>query len=194
MLAWMTASNWTEFQAAMEHYYDPGLHIVYADDQNNVGYQTLVHRPLTVRSPRQAQEGWTGRHEVSGRIRLDELPHLLNPENGFISHANNMPVGTWYPFDLGLGTGGNGHTGRSWRLQQLLTGSHKYDVADFEALVHRDPVNPLLTALLPIAIKVADEDQVVDAAVKGLVDAVRDWDLRPRRRRITRRWPCCATC
>ena len=178
MLAWMTASNWTEFQAAMEHYYDPGLHIVYADDQNNVGYQTLVHRPLTVRSPRQAQEGWTGRHEVSGRIPLDELPHLLNPENGFISHANNMPVGTWYPFDLGLGTGGNGHTGRSWRLQQLLTGSHKYDVADFEALVHRDPVNPLLTVLLPIAIKVADEDQILDAAVKGLVDAVRGWDLR----------------
>ncbi len=29
MLAWMTASNWTEFCAAMEHYYDPGLHIVY---------------------------------------------------------------------------------------------------------------------------------------------------------------------
>ena len=49
MLAFLTASNWTEFRAAMEHYYDPGLHIVYADDQNNIGYQTLVHRPLTVR-------------------------------------------------------------------------------------------------------------------------------------------------
>ena len=120
MLAFLTASNWTEFRAAMEHYYDPGLHIVYADDQNNLGYHTLVHRPLTVRSPRMAQEGWTGQQEIAGRIPLDEMPHLFNPEQGFISHANNMPIGTWYPHDLGLGTGGNGHTGRSWRLQQLL--------------------------------------------------------------------------
>ena len=104
---------------------------------------------------------------------------MLNPEQGFISHANNMPVGTWYPFDLGLGTGGNGHTGRSWRLQQLLSGTHLYGVEDFEALVHRDAVNSVLTALLPIAIKVADEDQVEDAAVKRLVGAVRDWNLRP---------------
>ena len=178
MLAFMTASNWTEFRAAMEYYYDPGLHIVYADDQNNLGYHTLVHRPHTVRSPRMAQEGWTGREEISGRIPLDELPHMLNPEQGFISHANNMPVGTWYPYDLGLGTGGNGHTGRSWRLQQLLTGTHKYGVEDFEALVHRDSVNPLLTSLLPIAIKVADEDQVEDVAVKRLIGAVRGWDLR----------------
>ena len=139
MLAFMTASNWTEFRAAMEHYYDPGLHIVYADDQNNVGYHTLVHRPLTVRSPRMAQEGWTGQQEIIGRIPLDEMPHMLNPEPGFISHANNMPVGTWYPYDLGLGTGGNGHTGRSWRLQQLLTGTHKYGVEDFEALVIATP-------------------------------------------------------
>ncbi|MBM4093247.1 MAG: penicillin acylase family protein, partial [Planctomycetes bacterium] len=179
MLGFLTASNWTEFRAAMEHYYDPGLHIVYADDQNNIGYQTLVHRPLTVRSPRMAQEGWTGQQEIVGRIPLDEMPHMLNPEQGFISHANNMPVGTWYPLDLGLGTGGNGHTGRSWRLQQLLSGIHLYGVEDFEATVHRDAVNPLLTALLPIAIKVADEDQVEDAAVKRLVGAVRGWDLSP---------------
>jgi penicillin amidase len=178
MLAFMTASNWTEFRAAMEHYYDPGLHIVYADDQNNVGYHTLVHRPLTVRTPRMAQEGWTGQQEITGRIPSDEMPHLFNPDQGFISHANNMPIGTWYPHDLGLGTGGNGHTGRSWRLQQLLTGTHKYGVEDFEALVHRDPLNPLLLALLPIAIKVADEDQVEDAAVKRLIGAVRGWDLR----------------
>jgi penicillin amidase len=182
MLAFLTAGNWTEFRAAMEHYYDPGLHIVYADDQNNIGYQTLVHRPLTVRTPRMAQEGWTGQQEITGRIPLDELPHMLNPAQGFISHANNMPVGTWYPFDLGLGTGGNGHTGRSWRLQQLLTGTHLYGVEDFEASVHRDAVNPLLTALLPIAIKVADEDQVEDATVQRLIHAVRGWDLRAETR------------
>jgi penicillin amidase len=179
MLAFLTAGNWDEFRVAMEHYYDPGLHIVYADADNNVGYHTLVHRPLTVRSPRLAQEGWTGRQEIAGRIPLDELPHMLNPAQGFISHANNMPVGTWYPHDLGLGTGGNGHTGRSWRLQQLLSGTHKYSVDDLEAQVHRDALNPLLAALLPVARKVAEEDAIADPAVKRLLDVVAGWDLRP---------------
>jgi acyl-homoserine lactone acylase PvdQ len=50
--------------------------------------------------PRRALEGWTGREEVQGRIPLEELPHMLNPEAGYISHANNLPVGAWYAWDL----------------------------------------------------------------------------------------------
>lgn len=53
---------------------------MYADVEGNVGYHTLVHRPLTTRSPRRALEGWTGRDEVNGRIPFEELPHLLNPD------------------------------------------------------------------------------------------------------------------
>ena len=71
MLEVLDAGNWTEFRRALEYYYYPGLHIVYADVEGNVGYQTLVHRPLTARSPRRALEGWTGRDEVQGRIPLE---------------------------------------------------------------------------------------------------------------------------
>ncbi|MBM3824806.1 MAG: penicillin acylase family protein [Verrucomicrobia bacterium] len=38
--------------------------------------------------PRRALEGWTGRDEVRGRIPFDELPHLFNPDSGYVSHAN----------------------------------------------------------------------------------------------------------
>ena len=44
--------------------------------------------------------------------------------------------------------------------------------------MHRDAVNPLLAALLPVARKVAEEDKIADPAVKRLLDAVRGWDLR----------------
>jgi penicillin amidase len=181
LLAWLTAGNWAEFRAAMEHYYDPGVHLVYADADGNLGYQTLVYRPLTSTSPRLAQEGWTGEQEVSGRIPLDELPHMLNPASGVISHANNMPVGTWYPYDLGIGTGGNGHTGRSWRLQRLLSGTRTFAVEDFEAEIHRDAVNQVVAALLPVARRVAEEDGTADPAVTRLLAAVAGWDLRADR-------------
>ena len=41
----------------------------------------------------------------SNASRSMRLPHMLNPEQGFISHANNMSVGTWYPLRPGIGHG-----------------------------------------------------------------------------------------
>jgi penicillin amidase len=177
MLEVLGAGNGAEFRRALEHYYSPGLHIVYADVDGNVGYHTMVHRPLTPRSPRRALEGWTGRDEVRGRIPFDELPHLLNPDSGAVSHANNLPVGSWYPYDLGLATGGTGHTSRSLRLQELLQGDRKFSVEDFERVIHRDDLNPVVAVLLPIARKVVEEDKVIDAAVLGLLEAVEGWDM-----------------
>jgi len=177
MLEVLDAGNWTEFRRALEHYYSPGLHIVYADVEGNVGYHTMVHRPLTARSPRRALEGWTGRDEVRGRIPFDELPHLFNPDSGYVSHANNLPVGSWYPYDLGLATGGTGHTSRSLRLHELLKGDRKFSVEDFESVIHRDDVNSILATLLPIARKVVEEDMVTDAAVLGLLEGVKGWDV-----------------
>jgi penicillin amidase len=178
MLEVLDAGNWTEFRSALEHYYSPGLHIVYADVDGNVGYHTMIHRPLTIRSPRRALKGWTGREEVLGRVPFDELPHLLNPESGYVSHANNLPVGSWYPYDLRLATGGTGHTSRSLRLHELLKGDRKFSVEDFENVIHRDDVKSIVAILMPIARKVVEEDQVTDAAVLGLLEDVKGWDMR----------------
>ena len=102
---------------------------------------------------------------------------MLNSDSGYVSHANNLPVGSWYPYDLGLATGGTGDTSRSLRLRQLLEGDRKFSVDDFEQVLHRDDVNPLVAALLPVARKVVEDDKLTDAAVLGLLDAVKGWDL-----------------
>jgi penicillin amidase len=178
MLEVMTATNWDQFRDALKYYYSPGLHVVYADTAGNIGYQTLVHRPLTRRSPRMALEGWTGNDRVLGRIPLEDLPHMLNPAPGFISHANNMPVGSWYPYDLGLGTGGAGHTNRSLRLLDLLTGERRFSPEDFERVIHRDDVNAFTARLLPVTRRVVEEDGVNDPGVLRVLEATRGWDFR----------------
>ena len=178
MLLWMRASNWTEFRAAMREYYSPGGHLVYADRHGDLAYQTLVYIPRTRLSPRIAMEGWTGANEITERIPLDEMPNMLNPDAGFISHANNMPVGSWYPYDIGLGTGGVGHSPRSWRLSQLLSQDKKFSVETFESEVHRDSVNPVVAALLPVARKIAEEDNVTDRATLRVLEATKGWNFR----------------
>lgn len=178
LLGMMAARDWSEFREAMRYYYSPGLHIVYADAAGNIGYQTLVHVPLTRRTPRMALEGWTGEDEIQGRVPLDEMPHMLNPAAGFISHANNLPVGSWYPYDLGIGTGGVGHTSRSMRLVELLQGERQFSLESFETEVHRDDMQAAIAALFPVARKVAEEDGLNEAA--GLLHALEGWNLRYR--------------
>jgi penicillin amidase len=180
MLGMMRASSWLEFRQAIEHYYSPGIHVVYADVDNNLGYQTLVHVPLTRRTPRMALEGWTGEDEVMGRVSLDEMPHMLNPDSHFISHANNLPVGSWYPYDIGIGTGGTGHSTRSLRLVQLLAGDKQFSVDSFESDVHRDDVHANVAALFPITRRLAEQTGERDQAVLRFLDQLKDWDLRYR--------------
>jgi penicillin G amidase len=179
MLNMMGSNDWEGFRDAMQHYYGPGLHVVYADAADNIAYQTLVRVPLTRRTPRMALEGWTGEDEVMGRIPLDEMPHMLNPAAGFISHANNLPVGSWYPYDLGIGTGGVGHTSRSLRLMDLLGGTRRFSVETFESDVHRDDVNASIAALFPVARRLAAEERV-ERPVLDLLARLEGWDGRYR--------------
>ena len=178
MLQMMGSNSWEQFREAMDSYYSPGLHVVYADWAGNIGYQTLVRVPRTKRTIRMALEGWTGDDEVMGRIPLDEMPHMLNPDSHFISHANNLPVGSWYPHDLGISTGGTGHSARSQRLMELLRGNGLFSVDSFESAVHRDDVHSAVMALLPAAQRVAAE--AGDRSLADLLTRLRNWDFRYR--------------
>lgn len=178
LLNMMGSGDWHQFREAMEWYYSPGLHVVYADVHGRIAYQTLVHVPKTKRTPRMALEGWTGEDEVMGRIPLEEMPNMADPAADFVSHANNLPVGSWYPYDLGIATGGIGHTARSLRLLELLAGRQLFSVESFEAAVHRDDVHASVAAMYPVARRLAEG--VTERDVAALLDALKNWDLRFR--------------
>jgi penicillin amidase len=180
LLGMMGAGDWNQFRDAIQWYYSPGIHVVYADVHGNIGYQTLVHLPRTRRTRRMALEGWTGLDEVMGRVPVEEMPSMLNPDSGFISHGNNLPVGSWYPYDIGIGTGGAGHSSRSWRLIQLLSGGGPFSVETFESGVHRDDVHSAVAALFPIARRLAAQLSDPDDSLARLLRPLGNWDLHYR--------------
>jgi len=86
------ASNWTEFRAAISHWIQD-LNFVYADVNNNIGYQMsgrLPNRPQLYQGLPVA--GWTGEHDWNGLRDFDALPHVLNPATGFVATANSRVV------------------------------------------------------------------------------------------------------
>jgi penicillin amidase len=178
LLGMMRARDWKTFCVGLSKYRSPGLHVVYADANNNIGYHTAGVIPIRKRfSGQMPLQGWTGEDEWQGVIPFDELPQALNPKSGFIVSANHVPVGAWYPYNLTVGTGGTGDNPRSWRLRELLSESRKFSVNDF-LTVHRDSTNPVLRDFLRLALKVAEEDGVNTPAVQRARRLLTNWDGR----------------
>jgi penicillin amidase len=95
------ASNWDEFEAAMTRWKVPSENLVYADVSGNIGEHSAGLAPI---------RNWTGllpvpgsaNYEWSGFVPSAELPHSLNPQEGFIATANHKMIPEHYPYNVGF--------------------------------------------------------------------------------------------
>ncbi|QOC21290.1 penicillin acylase family protein [Wenzhouxiangella sp. AB-CW3] len=127
------ASNMEEFQAAIPNWSFGSQNVVYADTEGNIAYFTTGGVPLRADlqdlrvdgdvPPFLLRDGsgaldheWLPANEHSPRgfpfatLPREEMPHVINPDSGYIANANNDPVGVTLDNNpLGqLRPGGNG--------------------------------------------------------------------------------------
>jgi len=172
LLKMMSATDWSSFKQGMTLYRSPAVHLIYADIDNNIGYWTLARLPYREHNAGIPYRGWTGDEEWMGIIPFEDMPHMLNPVSGFISTANNAPIGSWYPYNIG---GGIGDNARSLRLKELLGGNDTFSPEDF-LTVHQDAVNPIVRDFVRFSIMAVAEENPEDANVKAAVSILEDWD------------------
>lgn len=95
------ATSWDEFETALEDFKAPAQNFVFASTDGTIAYKANGLVPIR-------KEG-TGALPVPGNsseygwesyIPFDELPTVLNPEEGYIATANNEVVGEEYPYHL----------------------------------------------------------------------------------------------
>jgi penicillin amidase len=97
------AQNWDEFVNALQ-YFDAGKqNWLYADVDGNIGYYMPGKVPIrgkgdgTMPAP-----GWTDEYRWNGFIPYEDLPHVFNPQQGFIAAPNNLQIrADDYPYLLG---------------------------------------------------------------------------------------------
>jgi penicillin G amidase len=123
------AGDWDAFVAAVERIESPSLNLVYADDQDNIGYYVSGRVPIRANGGQGLvpTQGWTGEHEWLGHIPFEQMPHCLNPKRGFLVSANHRLVDDDYPYYLGT-VYMNGHRAR--RVESLITEREKVSPAD----------------------------------------------------------------
>lgn len=96
------ARSLSEFRDALRDYAVPAQNFVYADVEGNIAYQLAARVPMRSGKPWLIREGWNETHDWRGLIPFDELPHVTNPEEGFIVSANNQPITGDYPYYLSV--------------------------------------------------------------------------------------------
>ena len=102
--AMLEAGSVSELADAMAGWVDPVNNLLMADIHGGIGYQCrgeIPRRPGDAPAPLPVP-GWDGRHEWQGSIPFAELPRSINPLAGYIVTANNRPVGSDYPYYIGM--------------------------------------------------------------------------------------------
>jgi acyl-homoserine lactone acylase PvdQ len=84
------------------------------------------------------------------------LPHVQNPQQGYLYSGNHRPIGSFYKIPLTNISGSWGHTVRSWRLAERLGAKERF--APEEVLdIHFDAVNPARRELVRFGYYMRDE-------------------------------------
>src|SRR6185369_15350306 len=115
----------------------PTFSVVYADAEGHIGYQATGSLPIRKVAERGYRPGWDPAHQWEGLIPFDGMPHVEDPERGWVATANNRPAPDDYPYPLA----GCWSTGlRAERIRQMIEGSEKLSVQDYGAM-HQDALS-----------------------------------------------------
>ncbi len=91
------AESMEEFRNAVEQFHSPGMNFIYADIENNIAIFTGASLPVRDHNPLLFRHGWDPSYQWGSSIPFDELPHVVNPERGYVAHANNKIHTDSYP-------------------------------------------------------------------------------------------------
>jgi penicillin amidase len=96
------ATGWDDFVQAVRLIEAPPLNVAYADIYGNVGYWATGKTPMRARGQGMVPvPGWTGEYEWVAEVPFEEMPHALNPEQGYLVTCNNRLVPDDYAYFLG---------------------------------------------------------------------------------------------
>lgn len=132
VLKFNKAKNWDEFKEALTYFHTPAQNFVYADKEGNIAYRANGLIPIRKKGDSSVPvPGWTDEYEWDGFIPWGELPTLINPDEGFISTANNKIVGVDYPYHI---TNTWAQPYRQQRIRDVLMSKEKLSIDDMKEL------------------------------------------------------------
>lgn len=126
------AGNWEDFRSALKNFNSISQNFAYADVDGNIGLNTGGGVPVRKGYGSMIRSGESGEFDWKGYVPFDQLPFSYNPENGFISSANNKTVSSDYPYYISFRFA---LPYRINRIREMLNEEEKLGIDDFKRMI-----------------------------------------------------------
>ena len=166
------ANNYQEYRQALQYYTCPAQNFVFASVQGDIAMSIQGKFPAKWKGQGTfLMDGSKPEQEWQAYIPSDQNPYERNPERGFVSSANQIPVNKDYPYyfyDKGY------EHFRNRRINDRLASMNRITPEDMMQL-QGDNYNQKAADILPMMLDSLDVAQLRGGA-KDLYDLLRDWN------------------
>src|SRR5699024_9017946 len=168
------ATNWEEFETALENFHAPAQNFVFASVDGTIAYKANGKIPIYEKTSDALLPlpGWEEKYLIDEYIPFDELPRVVNPEKGFIATANNKVATNKYPY----------HISNVWaqpyryeRIHEVLEAGDKLTAEDMEDL-QMDAKNLRAEEFVPFFIDLLQDEALSEGAQEALA-VLDEWDF-----------------
>jgi penicillin G amidase len=165
------ASNWEEFRAALMSFNSISQNFAYADIEGNIGLNTGGGIPVRKGHGSIIRNGETDEFDWKGYVPFDHLPLSYNPENGYVSSANNKTVSDDYPYYISFRFY---PPYRIERIRKMLDEKEKFGIEDFKRMI-TDQHSSYAALLTPYILKLKDRQSEMNAAEAASINLLNVW-------------------
>jgi penicillin amidase len=162
------AQNRAEFLRALESWKVPGLNMVYADVDGDIGWVAAALTPV-----RRAGDGLlpvpgaSGEYDWQGYLSVAELPQSFHPASHWLATANHNILPSGYSRQISYEWSA---PYRFWRIEERLTGGAKFTLDDFQSIQHDSG------SLVARELKAVLEAVSLPAEMEPFAKLLREWD------------------
>ncbi|NJC08748.1 penicillin amidase [Polymorphobacter fuscus] len=147
------ATDWPSLHRAFKLHVSP-TNFHYADIDGNTGWQTIGFTPRRPRHDGLLPAPGDGDFDWTGLLPVAEMPHVLNPKEGWFASANQLNLPEGYPYGQKIISFEWSDPFRYNRIAEVLRAQPKHRITDSIALQHDVQSLPAraLVRLIPTAV------------------------------------------
>lgn len=166
------AGSWEEFRSAISHFRSLSQNFAYADTDGNIGLNTGGGIPVRKGNGLLPRSGETDEYDWKGYVPFEMLPSSYNPENGFVSSANEQTVTADYPFYI---TGDFATPWRIMRIREMAAEKQVMGIDDFRRMI-TDNHSAYAAKLTPMILEAARGISSPDDDLQKAIALLEAWD------------------
>ncbi len=167
------ASDWNEFRSAISFFNSISQNFAYADVDGNIGINTGGGIPVRKGNGSIIRGGDTEESDWKGYVPFDQLPSSYNPENNFVSSANNKTVSNDYPYYISF---------RFYvpyrinRIREMLEEKEILGLDDFKRMI-TDQHSDYAALLTPYILKLKSRQPEMSGIESDAFTSLTEWDF-----------------